>query len=246
MARRNTDSAQRATALARSARTATDAGTTAVAAMNTAMLAIKTSSNGIAKIIKTIDEIAFQTNILALNAAVESARAGEAVMGFAVVAEEVRAIAQRSARTAKETAGQIDDSMQKSQHGAAVCAEVTAHLREIASKSREVDLFIAEIATASSEQTQGIAQVNTAIGDMDRVIQAGAARSEEGAGVAQELTARSEQLQLTVDELASAVGGRSSPTAIRFPSTPAVPDLASTGDKRGSRHSRYPEALAIG
>jgi methyl-accepting chemotaxis protein len=210
MARRNTDNAQRATTIARSTRTAADAGTTAVAAMNTAMAEIKTSSDGIAKIIKTIDEIAFQTNILALNAAVEAARAGEAGMGFAVVAEEVRALAQRSANAAKETATQIDDSVRKSHHGATVCAEVAVHLNEIASKSREVDQLIAEIATASHEQTQGIGQVNTAIGEMDRVVQAAAARAEEGAGVAQELTQRSTQLQLTVDELALVVGGQSS------------------------------------
>jgi methyl-accepting chemotaxis protein len=178
--------------------------------MNTAMAEIKTSSDGIAKIIKTIDEIAFQTNILALNAAVEAARAGEAGMGFAVVAEEVRALAQRSANAAKETATQIDDSVRKSHHGATVCAEVAVHLNEIASKSREVDQLIAEIATASHEQTQGIGQVNTAIGEMDRVVQAAAARAEEGAGVAQELTQRSTQLQLTVDELALVVGGQSS------------------------------------
>ena len=238
MARRNTDSAQRATAIARSTRTAADAGTTAVAAMNTAMAEIKTSSDGIAKIIKTIDEIAFQTNILALNAAVEAARAGEAGMGFAVVAEEVRALAQRSAQAAKETATQIDDSVRKSHHGATVCAQVAVHLNEIATKSREVDQLISEIATASHEQTQGIVQVNSAIGEMDRAVQAGAARAEEGAAVAQELTDRSTQLQHTVDNLAAVVGGQStagswSPPASGTRSAPTTakaerhPELAS-------------------
>ena len=212
MAKRNADHAQRAKDIARSTRTTAETGTAEVAAMNEAMAAIKTSSDGIAKIIKTIDEIAFQTNILALNAAVEAARAGEAGMGFAVVAEEVRALAQRSATAARETADKIDDSVTKSHHGAAVCAKVAAHLHEIATKTREVDELIAEIATASTEQTQGIAQVNTAIGEMDRVVQAGAARAQEGAGVAEELTNRSSQLQQTVDELATAVGGQSPAT----------------------------------
>jgi methyl-accepting chemotaxis protein len=208
MAKRNTDSAQRATTIARSTRAAADAGTTAVTAMNTAMAEIKTASDGIAKIIKTIDEIAFQTNILALNAAVEAARAGEAGMGFAVVAEEVRALAQRSAQAAKETASQIDDSVRKSHHGATVCAQVAVHLNEIAAKSREVDQLISEMATASQEQTQSIIQVNTATTEMDRAVQGGAARAEEGASVAQELTDRSAQLQHAVDDLAAVVGGQ--------------------------------------
>jgi hypothetical protein len=230
MARRNTDSAQRATVIARSTRAAADAGTSAVAAMNTAMADIKTSSDGIAKIIKTIDEIAFQTNILALNAAVEAARAGEAGMGFAVVAEEVRALAQRSAQAAKETATQIDDSVRKSHHGANVCGQVAVHLNEIAAKSREVDQLIAEIAGASQEQTQGIVQVNTAIGEMDRVVQGGAARAEEGASVAQELTDRSAQLQHAVDDLASVVGGQSTTARRPTPSSAAhqTPTISET------------------
>ena len=208
MARRNTDIAQRTVKIARSTRVAADAGTTAVGAMNTAMADIKTSSAGIAKIIKTIDEIAFQTNILALNAAVEAARAGEAGLGFAVVAEEVRALAQRSAQAAKETATQIDDSVRKSHHGATVCGQVALHLNDIASKSREVDKLISEIAVASHEQTQSIVQVNSAIGEMDRAVQAGAARAEEGASVAQELNTQSASLRQSVDQLARVVGGR--------------------------------------
>ena len=210
MAKRNADSAQRAKELTGQTRTAADAGTRDVDAMNHAMAAIKASSDGIAKIIKTIDEIAFQTNILALNAAVEAARAGEAGAGFAVVADEVRALAQRSAVAARETAEKIDDSVTKSRHGAEICGKVAAGLQEIASKTRGVDELVGEIAQASSEQTQGISQVNTAVTDMDRAVQSSAASAEESAAVAQELSAQSVFLQQTVDDLAFAVGGAQS------------------------------------
>ena len=210
MAKRNSDGAVRAKGLAQQARRAADAGTSDVQAMNLAMDAIKASSDGIAKIIKTIDEIAFQTNILALNAAVEAARAGEAGAGFAVVAEEVRALAQRSATAAKETADKIDDSVAKSRHGAEVCAKVAAGLNEIATKSRQVDELVGEIATASQEQTSGIEQVNSAVGQMDKVVQASAARAEEGAAVAQDLIIQSTALQESVDELNRLIGGQAS------------------------------------
>jgi methyl-accepting chemotaxis protein len=207
MAKRNADSAQRAKELTKQTRTAADAGTHDVDAMNRAMEEIKASSAGVAKIIKTIDEIAFQTNILALNAAVEAARAGEAGAGFAVVAEEVRALAQRSATAAHETADKIDDAVAKSRHGAEVCTKVAAGLAQIASKTREVDEIVGEIAQASHEQTQGITQVNTAVAQMDKIVQSGAARAEEGAAVAQELSAQCIVLGRTVDDLAHAVCG---------------------------------------
>jgi methyl-accepting chemotaxis protein len=211
MAKRNSESAKNANELTRQTRIAADAGTKDVQAMNLAMDAIKASSDGIAKIIKTIDEIAFQTNILALNAAVEAARAGEAGAGFAVVAEEVRALAQRSATAAKETADKIDDSVTKSRHGAEVCAKVAVGLQEIATKSRQVDELVGEIAQASNEQTQGIEQVNVAVSQMDKVVQASAARAEEGASVAQELIAQSTSLQQSVEELSQLVGGSQRP-----------------------------------
>jgi methyl-accepting chemotaxis protein len=210
MAKRNADGATRAKSIATQTRTAAETGTAEVTVMNEAMEAIKTSSAGIAKIIKTIDEIAFQTNILALNAAVEAARAGEMGAGFAVVAEEVRALAQRSASAAKETAEKIEDSVAKSQHGATVCTKVAARLQDIAAKSREVDELIAEIANASNEQTQGIEQVNKAVSLMDRVVQSTAAQAEEGAGVAQELTTQSDSLRQCVADLAAVVGGQRS------------------------------------
>jgi methyl-accepting chemotaxis protein len=167
------------------------------------MDAIKDSSNGIAKIIKTIDEIAFQTNILALNAAVEAARAG-----FAVVAEEVRALAQRAAQAAKETAGKIEEAILKSDHGVTISNSVAQALGEIVEKARKVDAFVAEIATASQQQSQGIGQVNTAVGQMDQVTQSSASNAEETAAAAEELNAQARAMHENVVELLRLVGGR--------------------------------------
>jgi methyl-accepting chemotaxis protein len=169
MTRRNAENAQSAKDLATQTRAAADAGTSDMREMNEAMDAIKNSGDNIAKIIKTIDEIAFQTNILALNAAVEAARAGEAGMGFAVVAEEVRNLAQRSAQAAKETAAKIEDSISRSEAGVEVSRKVAQRLDEIVTRARDVDELVAEIATASREQSQGIDQVNIAVTEMDKV-----------------------------------------------------------------------------
>ena len=183
-----------------------------MAAMASAMDAIKLSSDNIAKIIKTIDEIAFQTNILALNAAVEAARAGEAGAGFAVVAEEVRALAQRSAQAAHETAEKIEDSIGKSQQGIVFSAKVSASLEEILGKARQVDDLIAEIATSSREQSQGIGQISTAVSQMDKVTQTNAAAAEESAAAAQELSAQATTLKSCVQGLLGLVNGRTENT----------------------------------
>ncbi len=161
MTRRNAENAGRAKDLANQTRVAAETGAADMGAMSSAMDAIKASSDNIAKIIKTIDEIAFQTNILALNAAVEAARAREAGAGFAVVADEVRSLAQRSAQAARETADKIEDSINKSANGVQISAKVAASLREIVGKARQVDSIIAEIAQASSEQNGGIGQSST-------------------------------------------------------------------------------------
>jgi len=168
---------------------------------------IKNSSHSISRIIKTIDEIAFQTNILALNAAVEAARAGEAGMGFAVVAEEVRSLARRSADSARETADKIQEAMAKSEHGVRISEKVALSLGVIVQKARQVDQLVAEIATASVEQNQGIAQVNAAVGEVDKVTQSNAGGAEEAAAAAEELSAQAVLMRENIRELAKLVSG---------------------------------------
>ena len=217
----NSERAQSAKRAAAETRGAAEEGAADMAAMDEAMAAIKASSDNIAKIIKTIDEIAFQTNILSLNAAVEAARAGEAGAGFAVVADEVRSLAQRSAASARETAGRIEDSIAKSIRGVELAAKVSAGLRRIVERAREVDGVVAEIAASSEEQRRGIDQVNTAVGQMDKVTQSNAAAAEEGASAAEELSSQAAALKESVAVLQSLAGtggvGRLAPAAAPAP-----------------------------
>ena len=209
MTKRNAESAEQAKQAATRARKSADAGVGHMTAMAAAMSTIKASSDDIAKIIKTIDEIAFQTNILALNAAIEAARAGEAGLGFAVVAEEVRALAQRSATAAKETAAKIEDSVAKSQQGAQISSEVAASFETIQQQIRHLDSLVGEIATASREQTQGLSQVTTAVSQMDQITQANAATAEETAAASQELNTQATALSEAVASLRSVIGEKS-------------------------------------
>ncbi len=208
MTRRNSDDANSAKSLAAQTRQAAETGATDMGEMTRSMDAIKASSDNIAKIIKTIDEIAFQTNLLALNAAVEAARAGEAGAGFAVVADEVRSLAQRSATAAKETEEKIQDAIAKSEHGVQISAKVSTGLREIVEKARQVDDLVGQIATASSEQSTGISQINTAVSQMDTVTQQTAAGAEESASASEELNAQAASLEDAVGELRALVEGR--------------------------------------
>ena len=207
MTKRNTQSAQKVKELGSQARGAGDMAMGDMQAMGAAMVAIKKSSDDVAKIIKTIDEISFQTNILALNAAVEAARAGQAGAGFAVVADEVRSLAQRCAQAAKETAAKIEDAVQKSTRGAEISAKVAKSLEEIVGKARQVDELAGGVAAASQEQSQGIEQVNTAVAQMDKVTQSNAANAEESASAAEELNAQANALRETVSELLQLVDG---------------------------------------
>ena len=166
------------------------------------------ASQETAKIIKTIDEIAFQTNILALNAAVEAARAGEAGAGFAVVAEEVRNLAQRSAQAARETQELIERSAAKTSDTLSLYGQVSQLLAKNGEIAQKVSTAVAEVATASREQNQGIGQVTQAVAQMDQVTQKNAANAEESASAAEELNAQALALQENVGQLL-ALAGRS-------------------------------------
>ena len=255
MTNRNAENATKANDLARQARVAADTGATDMQAMSAAMLDIKTSSDDIAKIIKTIDEIAFQTNILALNAAVEAARAGEAGAGFAVVADEVRALAQRSAQAARETADKIEGSITKTAQGVQISDKVAKSLNEIVDKVRQVDQLVADVTTASREQNQGVQQITTAVSQMDKIVQGNAASAEESASAGEELSAQAATLQDAVGKLLLLVGSGASTTSEDAPayrSSPAVSaprrTVKTTGSAtpRGQDASRLPAANRAG
>jgi len=219
----NAENAGKAGEFTRQAREAADHGTTDMQEMAASMQAIKGSSDEIAKIIRDIDEIAFQTNILALNAAVEAARAGESGAGFAVVAGEVRTLAQRSASAAKEIAGKIDTALSRTAHGVEICAKVENRLDEIAGKIRDVDTLVNEVVAASKEQNTGTQQVSTAVTQMDKVTQDTAASAEECASTAEELSSQAVALQDAVNELQLLVHGDKVATA---PATAPAPKKA--------------------
>ena len=209
MTAQNAKSAQEAKTVANEMRVAADGSSEQMKEMQKAMDAIKESSAGISQIIKTIDEIAFQTNILALNAAVEAARAGEAGAGFAVVAGEVRNLAQRSAESAKETSAKIEGAIKNSEQGVDISAKVAESLLAIVEKAQTMDSLVAEIANASAEQDRGIGQLTTAVQQMDKVTQSNASNAEETASASEELSSHAEVLKETVTELEKLVGGTS-------------------------------------
>ena len=201
MIRSTSDNAVKAKDFAGQARLAAEAGRRTMADMNAAMSAIERSGTDVAKIVKNIDEIAFQTNILALNAAVEAARAGEAGAGFAVVADEVRALAQRSAAAARETADRIEAAIASTRRGAACCGDVGTSLDQIVDRAAAADVLVAEIAMAAREQAQGIQQINTAMAQIDSVTQANATGAEQTSSAAEQLRSQASALQQNVERL---------------------------------------------
>jgi methyl-accepting chemotaxis protein len=213
MTRRNAENAASAKSIAAEARAAADTGSADMAQMAAAMREIKEAGDSISKIIRTIDEIAFQTNILALNAAVEAARAGEQGLGFAVVADEVRNLAQRSAAAAKETSAKIGDAIAKSERGVLLSGKVAAGLQDILGKVRQVDELIAQIAVASGEQSEGIGQINQAVNRMEQVTQSNAAATDEASRSVGRLGEQASVLGEAVRDLEAIVSAGSSATS---------------------------------
>ncbi len=175
--------------------------------MNTSMNDINASSSKISKIIKVIDEIAFQTNILALNASVEAARAGDAGLGFAVVADEVRNLAQRSAQAAKDTALLIEESIAKSGEGGVRLREVESAIRSITESAGKVTILVDEVNVGSKEQAQGTQQISKAITHMEQVTQQTAASAEESAAASEQLSAQAETMRCLLADLLGMVDG---------------------------------------
>ncbi len=194
MARRNTENSHNAAAIVGNTEAQFVNTNLALDEMVVAMREINDSSQKISKVIKVIDEIAFQTNILALNAAVEAARAGEAGMGFAVVADEVRNLAQRCSRSAADTAVLIEESIAKSSGGKSKVDRVAQSMRGISEEAAQVKTLVDEVNVGSHEQARGLDQIGKAIAQLEQAGQTTAAAAEESAAAAEQLTAQSGSL----------------------------------------------------
>lgn len=261
MTKQNADNAQSAKSTASEARVTAENGLKrshemertmgdvkhAVSQMKNAVEDMQASGTEVSKIVSTIDEIAFQTNILALNAAVEAARAGEAGMGFAVVADEVRNLAQRSAEAAKETSQKIESSLKSSSHGIQSSSKVAESLQEIEERSaqvaecfkqlleqvRQVDETVSNIASSSKEQHQGIDQINVGVSEINRVTQSNAANAEETASSCSQLESLSQSLKQTVEQLTMLLKGQKGHSAdnhiaVRRNKAPTAPQSMSS------------------
>jgi len=210
MTLRNAENANQADGMMKEAAIIVENANQAMGELSQAMEKINQASDETAKIIKTIDEIAFQTNLLALNAAVEAARAGEAGAGFAVVADEVRNLAMRAAEAAKNTGSLIEANITDIRSGASLVSKTDEAFKQVRESAGKVAELVAEIAHASKEQSQGIQQVNQAMSEMDKVTQQNAANAEESAAASEELTAQAATVADYVRDLAAVVGGRGS------------------------------------
>jgi methyl-accepting chemotaxis protein len=207
MTRQNASNASEANALMQETGKVVQEADRYMGDLTASMQEISQASDDTAKIIKTIDEIAFQTNLLALNAAVEAARAGEAGAGFAVVADEVRNLAMRAAEAAKNTAQLIEGTVDKVKGGTDLVIKTGEAFTQVTSSTGKVKDLVAEIAATSQEQAQGAEQISKAVTLMDTVVQSNAANAEESASAAEELFAQAEQMKGVVGGLVTLVSG---------------------------------------
>jgi len=238
MLHQTTQNTKQAAVLAKHTKDAASKGNTEMHKMLDSMDELKKSSAEISKIIKVIDEIAFQTNILSLNAAVEAARAGDAGKGFAVVAEEVRNLAQRSAQAAKDTAGIIESNIHLSEQGLKISEQVSTSLLEINNEANKVSELLDEISTASQEQEIGINQINKAISQMEYVVQSNASTAQESSSSAELLASYSDNMKDIINSLVGLIRGVSDYSAnatLRIPPTPAQRQLSTSTSERRSR-----------
>jgi methyl-accepting chemotaxis protein len=207
MIKQNAENSKQADGLMQESNQTVSQANSSMGDLKSSMEEISKASEETQNVVKTIDEIAFQTNLLALNAAVEAARAGEAGAGFAVVAEEVRNLALRSADAAKNTAELIEGTVKKVKQGSELVNTTGDAFSEVATSSAKVAELVSEIAAASNEQAQGIEQVNIAVTEMDKVTQSNAAGAEESSAASEEMKAQAEEMKGMVNELVAMVGG---------------------------------------
>jgi len=217
MSKQNASNAQESRSHAQGATTMADQGSASMGRLSSAVESIKGAADETAKIIKTIDEIAFQTNLLALNAAVEAARAGDAGRGFAVVAEEVRSLAMRSAEAAKNTTQVIERSLKKAEEGVIINKEASVAFEAIGKQVKKVVEVISEIAESSQQQHDSVARINKGVDTVSRETQQSAAATEETASAAEELAAQAENMRTLTSQFRL---GQSAPVA--YTPKPAV------------------------
>lgn len=215
MTKLNADNANQANKIMQDTSLAVDDASIAMKELTQSMNEISEASQETAKIIRTIDEIAFQTNLLALNAAVEAARAGETGAGFAVVADEVRNLAMRASEAAKNTTGLIEGTINKMKKGSDAVARTNEAFEKVASGSKQIGELISGITIASQEQAQGIEQINTAIAEMDKVIQQNADIAETAASASGEMSTQAMFMKGFVQDLVTVVAGNRGPVIQR-------------------------------
>jgi methyl-accepting chemotaxis protein len=233
---RNSVFSREASSLSQEARNSAEKGVSSMQRLSEAIDRIKASADATAKIVKTIDDIAFQTNLLALNAAVEAARAGESGKGFAVVAEEVRNLAMRSANAAKNTAHMLEESAHNASNGVSINMEVLKNLQEINGQVNKVSQVMQEISIASDEQLSGAQQISSAVGRASSVTQQNAATAQESAASAHELNAQASVMQELVRTFKLSQWNNGGLSASRAPMQASVP----SAQKKSQQDSEAP------